>query len=364
MKIIKPILLFLLLIIVIGCASKVPEGTLVSKKVKEAPVADGKIDKLWNKQPALTINVVVPDYPLFDNTYKGKEYNVTVRSVHDEKSIYFLYQWTGDNSMSLARTPWYYNKTEKKWMQKPKKNTDDYYSPVYEDKLAVIWEIGNSIPNFKTNGCAILCHGEYKHTPLEGQTADIWHWKLDRTGPVNQLDDKWLKYSEKNGRTADKGTSAYKSNSQVLKTPDGKEIKVPLYWIPGKRNYHWILASDNTKRKIVKIDSDLNLIDEDGTVLNTENYSGDSESLIPSIAEIKPATGSRGDVTAYYSYDEKNKIWTLEIKRALSTGNNDDVDFSNKDNIYYFSVAVFNAAAIAHATPGGLAGKSFPMIID
>lgn len=64
MKSIKPILLFLLLIAVIGCASKVPEGTLVSKKVKEAPVADGKIDKLWNKQPALTINVVVPDYPL------------------------------------------------------------------------------------------------------------------------------------------------------------------------------------------------------------------------------------------------------------------------------------------------------------
>ncbi|NOY07218.1 MAG: hypothetical protein GXP33_00040 [Spirochaetes bacterium] len=364
MKISRIVFLFLLLLAVVGCASKIPEGTLVSKKVKQAPNVDGNVDKLWDKQPALSINVTVPDYPLFDKSYRGRKYEVTAKSVHDKDSIYFLYQWKGDNSMSLARMPWYFNSDEGKWMQKPKKKADKYYPPVYEDKFAVIWEINNSIPDFKKNGCAILCHGEYKHTPAEGQKADIWHWKLDRTGPVHQLDDKWLKYSEKNGRTADSGTSAYKSNSQVLKKPGGGDVKVPLYWIPGKKNYHWILASDTSKKRIVKIDKDHNLIDEEGTVLKKENYSGDSDQLIPSVSEIKPATGSRGDVTAYYNYDKENKIWTLEVKRAINTGNADDVNFSDSKNTYYFSVAVFNGAAIAHATPGGFAGKSFPMLIQ
>ena len=61
---------------------------------------------------------------------------------------------------------------------------------------------------------------------------------------------------------------------------------------------------------------------------------------------------------------KENRIWTLEVKRAISTGNNDAVDFSDNNNTYYFSAAVFNGAAIAHATPGGFAGKSFPMLIQ
>lgn len=364
MKLIKTILVLSILAAFLGCSAKAPEGTLVSKKIKEAPKMDGKVDKLWEKQPVLNVTVNVPAYPYFDKVYQDKNYAVKLKSVHTESSIYFLYQWTGDNEMSVARLPWYFNEKEGKWMQKPKKKADKYYPPTYEDKFSVIWEIGDSIPAFKTNGCAILCHDEYMRTPLEGQTADIWHWKLDRTGPVHQLDDKWLTYSEKDGRKGDSGTAAYKSNSQVLNDTKGNELKVPLYWVPGKKNYNWILASDNAKKKIVKIDKDLNLIDEDGNVLKKEDFPGDSDNLIPSISELKPATGSRGDVAAYYNYDNSSKTWTLEVERAIKTGNKDDVDFSDAKKTYYFSIAVFDAAAIAHATPGGLAGKAFPMIIQ
>lgn len=342
--------------VITGCAPKYPDDSLVSINTKSTPVMDGKVDKIWQKTPALEIDVVVPDYPHFDEVYRGNKYHVKVKSIYTMDDIYFLYEWTGDNTLSLARETWYFNSTESRWMQKPKKKSDQYSPPVYEDKFAVIWEIGNTMPEFKKAGCAILCHGEYKHSPFEGQLGDTWHWKLDRTGPVNQVDDKWVTYSDGNGRKSDDGSGAYKSNSQELTTANGQSVKVPLYWIPGRSDYHWIMADDSNARKIVKIDANMDLVDEEGTIIGRDTF-------IPSLYNIKPATGSRGDVAAYHYYDESSKTWYLEIKRARNTGNKDDVDFTDKKSAYYFSIAVFDGAAIAHATPNGMAGTSYPMYL-
>lgn len=350
LKKVLPVLLFITLIV--GCSKSIPENALVSRSIKEAPVLDGVVDDLWTKAKPLTVEVKVPSYSEFDKVYHGKEYSVSMKSLYTDSDIYFLYQWSGDLEASYKRQTWYFNPTEGRWMQKPKKNSDEYSKPVYEDKFAVIWNIGNSIGGFNEQGCLVLCHGEFKHTNIEGETGDIWHWKLDRTGPVNQLDDKWLTYSTESGRKADEGTSAYKSNSQSLTDINGNKIKAPLYWIPGKMNYHWILGGDTSSKRIVKIDAAMNLIDEDGTVIPRDV-------TIPSLYNIVPATGSRGDVTVFHNYQDG--IWTLEVKRKLSTGNKDDVDFSDTKKIYFFSVAVFNEAAIAHAIPG-FAGNSFPMV--
>ena len=343
--------------------TKVPEGTLASITVDTAPILDGQVDNLWADKPGLTINTVVPGYPYFDKVYKGDKYEVTVKSVHTNSEIFFLYQWTGDNEKSVERLPWYFNTTEGKWMQKPKKMADAYYPATYEDKIAIFWAIGDTFPDFKDDGCAVLCHDEEMSTPVEGEMLDTWHWKLDRTGPVNIVDDKWMTFSEENGRKADAGTSAYKENHQTIKDSAGNEVVVPIYWVPGKKDYNFILASDPGKRKIVALNSDNNLVDEDGTVLKKEDFTGDAAIRIPSVVEVKPATGSRGDVAAFSNYDEVTKTWTVEMGRKISTGHDDDVDFSDAEHTYYFSLAVFDAAAIAHATPGGMAGTAYPMII-
>ena len=340
----------------------VPEGALGSIKTTAAPTMDGAVDDLWANAPALEVEVYVPQYPVFDETYFKDTYQVSMQSLYTESDIYFLYQWTGDNEESQARQSWYYNETEAKWMQKPKYRTDAYYGPTYEDKFAVIWNINNSIDGFNENGCAILCHGEKKATNAEGETGDIWHWKSDRNGPVNQIDDKWLGYSDGNGRNGDEGTGSYSGNSQTLVDAAGNEISAPIYWIPGATDYHWIMAGDSKARKIVSIDEMGNLVDEDGTVLKKEMFGGDSNLVIPSIYNITPGIGGRGDVTEYHNYDTATNTWTLEVKRALSTGDVDDVDFSDPDKMYYFSVAVFDGAAIAHATPGGMSGTSFPLV--
>jgi hypothetical protein len=353
---------------VIGCVIVDP-NELVSIFTKTPPTLDGQVDTVWNRAPETVVDVVVPNYSFFWDGYFGDSYQVTMRSLYTDSDAYFLFEWTGDDEESLERQAWYYNETESKWMQKPKKESDDYSDPAYEDKFAVIWDIGNSI-GFETSGCAVICHGENMATNAEGEIGDTWHWKRDRTGPVHQVDDKWIAFSDENGRKSDEGTGAYSDNKQTLVTPSDESVDVPLYWIPGQTNYHWILKTeidDGTAKQIVEIDEDNNLIDEDGTILEAEDFTLANNStlsssiLIPSIQDIKPATGSRGDVEAWEDYDESTNTWRLEIKRRLDTGTDDDIQFDDLTDEYWFSIGVFDAAAIAHALPGGMAGTGYKL---
>ena len=343
------------------------ENDLLSTFMTTPPTLDGQVDTVWSITPTTVVNVRVPFYPFFWYGYFGNSYQVTMRSLYTDSDVYFLFEWTGDNEESLERQAWYHNETEGKWMQKPKKEPDAYSNPAYEDKFAVIWDIDNSIGFERTmfGGCALMCHGEYMATNAEGERGDTWHWKRDRTGPTHQVDDKWIGFSDEDGRESDEGTGAYSDNKQTLVTPDDESVDVPLYWIPGQTNYHWILKTeidDGTAKQIVDIDEDNNLIDEDGNILEAEDFTLannsnlNSSMLIPSIQDVKPATGSRGDVEAWEDYDESTNTWRLEIKRKLITGNEDDIQFNDLNAEYWFSIGVFDAAAIAHAIPGGMMG--------
>lgn len=357
---------FSLLILFSSCGEKVPEGTLVSKKVSTGPVMDGTLDDSWQLAKSLEIPVVVPDYEHFDPIYFGKEYEVTLRSMYTDDDIFFFVQWTGDSEISMDRQSWYYNETENKWMQKPKKHPDAYTNPGYEDKFAFLWDITGI--GFKEKGATIYCHEAFKHTNEVGERIDIWHWKLVRTAPVKQLDDKNLVYIDKdddtisqNGRKSDQGSGSYSDNKQTL-VINGVEKTLPLYWIPGKQNYYYIEDGDSTARQIVGLDENNNLIDEDGTVLVKEEFKLGSSKLLPSIKGIKPATGSRADVSVYEYYDTSTKTWNLEIQRKLNTRADDDVQFTDTEKVYDFSVSVFNNAAIAHATPDGLTGTVYSLM--
>ncbi len=359
---------FLSLSFVIGCIIAGP-NELISIFTTIPPTLDGQVDTVWNRAPETVVDVVVPNYSFFWDGYFGDSYQVTMRSLYTASDVYFLFEWTGDDEESLERQAWYYNDTDSKWMQKPKTEPDSYSNPAYEDKFAVIWDIDNTI-GFETKGCAVICHGENMATNAEGEIGDTWHWKRDRSGPVHQVDDKWIEFSDGNGRKNDEGTGAYSDNKQTLVTPAEESVDVPLYWIPGQTNYHWILKTaidDGTAKMIVEIDEDNNLIDEDGTILDAEDYTLANNStlsssiLIPSIQDIKPATGSRGDVEAWEDYDESTNTWRLEIKRKLDTGTDDDIQFDDLTDEYWFSIGVFDAAAIAHALPGGMAGTGYKL---
>jgi len=353
-------------LLITGCSDRIPEGTLISKKMSNLPVMDGQLDDVWHLVNNLEIPVEVADYSLFGEDFLGKKYDVTLRSMYTESDLYVFVQWTGDNEKSNELATWYYSVDAGKWLQKPTRKADNYSPAAYEDKFAFLWEIESD--SFLKDGGVIFCHEDYKHTNYPEELMDIWHWKLVRSAPVNQLDDKKLIYKDEegggslfNGRKNDAGSGSYSDNKQTL-TIRGKKVTLPLYWVPGKSEYFYIMDDDLDARKIVDMDENMNLIDEDGTVLMKEDFILGSDILIPGIKGLKPSTESRGDITVYEFYDPAAHTWNLEIQRKLNTGNDDDVQFDDLEKMYNFSVAVFNNSSIAHATPEGINGKAYSMI--
>ena len=346
-----------------------PPGSLVSVPASATPSDDATVDALWGSVTGLSISTVVPAYTFLDasgndiwwDNYEGMTIDVTLKSVYTANYIYLLAEWN-DAEEPLLRQAWYYNPAGPKWLQMGKKYPDEFGNdPAYEDKFSMFWNM--SVAGFETTGCSPFCHGPYMGTNNAGETMDIWHWKRDRTGPVSQLDDKWLDNAQ-NGRHSDAGTGAYASNFQALVTTSFGTVDAPKYWIPNRQNYHWILQSeitDGTAKLIVDMDANGNFIDEASNVLDKTQHGFLSPLCVPSLIEIKPATGSRGDVSVWHNWS--NGMWTLKIKRLRNTGNSDDLQFTQTGTPYWFSIGVMNAAAIAHAIPGGFTGTAYAMYL-
>jgi uncharacterized lipoprotein NlpE involved in copper resistance len=352
-----------------------PENAMVSMYVTEAPTEDAVVDAMWADVDGLDVSTVVPSveinvdgHDIWWDGYEGMTIDVNMKSVYTDDDIYFLYTWD-DAEDSKTRMAWYYyehsDPDSSKWLQMGKKYPDEFnMDPAYEDKFTVFWNM--SIPNFENIGCANLCHGAKMASNANGEIADIWHWKRDRTGPVSQIDDKWLDdgaENDGNGRHGDTGVGAYSDNKQTL-TVDDVEITAPMYWIPGRTDYHWIMQSeidDGTARLIVNL-VDSNWVDEDGTVLDHTLFGYDSDLVIPSLMGIQPGTEGRADVNAWHNWADGE--WTLKVKRARATElTAEDVQFTETNTPYWFSIGVMNSAAIAHATPGGMSGTAYPLYI-
>ena len=80
------------------------EKSLVSVKTEAAPTIDGKRDEAWAKAKPVTIELSKIVYT--PANYKGEQKTtVTVSSLHDNESIYFLAQWK-DPSESVEQQPW------------------------------------------------------------------------------------------------------------------------------------------------------------------------------------------------------------------------------------------------------------------
>ena len=283
------------------------ENELKARKVGKGPVIDGKPDKIWNKVRPIQMKLI-----------EGKDgFNVTtsVKALFTDTDLYLLFRWK-DPTNSLNRV---YEFDSTQW-EKREGN---------EDRLGMMWDINGNIKDFKVKGCAILCHedGKYMKTNAPEERGDVWHWKAQRSNPVGYADDQMLtdikktKGHEETGRVSDKKTEgSYSKNWD-------KEAKRPKYTFKDKMKSGPILLKahaapflkDTTFKK--------------GTILPREVLA-------------KPV-GSRGDIEAKGIW--KKGTWTLEIKRALNTGHDDDVQFDPSKE-YYFGMSIFdNGDAKEHA---------------
>ena len=108
--------------------------------VDEAPVLDGMADdSVWADAPEIVV-------PVEDGANMGSS-EVTVKSVYDGDMVYFLVSWA-DPTESFMRSPWV-KQDDGSWAKL--KDPDDMggdNNVYYEDKMAMIWDIGESIPRF------------------------------------------------------------------------------------------------------------------------------------------------------------------------------------------------------------------------
>lgn len=319
--------------------SAVAQYTLVSSNVDTGPVLDGNTDTLWDDTPALTIPV--------GGGWAGS-LTVSMKSVYDGNNVYFLLQYS-DPDKSERRQPWKKN-TDGSWSKIPAK-TPGWTSwsakdpnAAYEDKLALIWNIDDSIAGFNESGCTVLCHWSEppqprKYTNAPGEKGDMWHWKAVRTAPVGQVDDQYVDdctdsaACDEYGRHSDPKTGGGYSNN----TASG--VTTPVYSSPTQpAPPYYILNGEKTPF--------------------TDTYSSGDE--IASII-ISAITGDRGQIAAGSSYNEATHTWTVEISRALVTPSQtdplvsspNDVQFDDLSAEYHFGLAVFDNASIEHSTSSG-----------
>jgi hypothetical protein len=355
---------------------------LVSLKVTSAPSVDGIIDASWANATKLTSTVTVPD-PGNDyfKGYVGSSQTVTMRSMYDASKIYFLAEWN-DPTKSLNRDTWYFDPVTKKWMEESRKPTFDAAGnktreAFYEDKFAMLWNVNNSVAAFNTSGCYASCHTSLDPATHGGATArhytgssteflDMWHWKSVRTGlPSSQIDDQLQNNTEfdpaDGGRHGDpKVSGGYSDNIQELTVTGGTAIvEVPKYFVPGSTDYYWVLKSDQVAgvaKLITGVDVNGILSYAGGTIdPNTDTEfqrkgATTGTKGIPSVYDIAPFVGDRGDIEAKATFTGNG--WILEFSRLLVTpsgvAGNTDVQFDPTSK-YVFGIAVFQNAAIAHS---------------
>ncbi len=136
---------------------------LLSYKTATAPTIDGTIDGIWDNAAKLSVTATVPDpgNNLFTG-YIGETYPVTLRSMYDDKYIYFLAEVV-DKNKDVKSAPWYFNPTTQLWAQESTARTYDASGVLIregfgEDKIAMLWNVDNSTAKFATQTCYASCH--------------------------------------------------------------------------------------------------------------------------------------------------------------------------------------------------------------
>jgi hypothetical protein len=310
--------------------------TVVSIAADEAPVLDGVVDEaIWEDAEAIEVGM--------RRGANMEESDGTVKSVYTEDMVYFLVTWT-DPTESFLRFPWEMQ-DDGSWVQwKDPENAGGDENVWYEDKFAFIWSIDNSIVDFEFDGCDIACHAGdesgkpygNKFTDGEGEMGDIWHFKSVRN--VGQVHDQyldWTPWSEDTpsaGRHSDPSDSGGYSNN-VIENDDGN--KMPMYMPAGDD-----FPRDGSPGYILKDEA----VEFDASIFEP----GDR---IPGIV-VAPFVGDGGDISAGWMYEDG--VWTLELGRALVTGSEFDVQFSDLSAEYYFGVAAFDNAQVRHAFQRGI----------
>jgi hypothetical protein len=315
---------------VVGPQSAAP-NTLVAAKVATAPRLDAfAADPAWAKAQPLALELT-GGINLVDGETTG-----TLRAVYTADTLYMLVQYK-DPTNSARRVP-FQKQADGSWKQVTDPNDKGGDNNlVYEDKWAMIWPIDDSIKGFEEQGCAVLCHeGEgkpygNKYSRKEGEIGDMWHMKSARTIPMGHVDDQYVDHTRHDpqkspnaGRKSDPGTQG--GEYTALKLVGGKPPFMHKTATPANAGGTYFIKRGDE-------------------VAFVDNFKAGDE-VASHISN--PLVGDRADIKAVNKWE--NGVITTVLSRKLQTGSKFDVQFDPAKR-YPFGFAVFDNAAVRHATP-------------
>jgi hypothetical protein len=338
-----------------------PVGASVLEAVKlgagtPPPTIDGFFDQVWDQAAPVLLRITGG---------WGEADFVSVKAAYDQTYLYMLVTWDDDRA-SMRRQPWV-KQSDATWKTIAAKplptvgqtwadyigtglNEEDSTRFNYEDKLAIMWNTygASTVAGFDQSGCASTCHdptqgnrpgtaynyteqwkASKKYTNAPAEIADLWHWKLVRNNQHYKLDDQYVRYwvpgptgAADGGRAGDAGAAGYGDNVATNGKPTyrGATMTAPPYYILDSQK---LLLTD---------------AERDALAVGAQ---------IASMITSGP-TGNRGDIDARGVHNPAAKMWNLEIRRKLVTGDPTDVQFDDLTRGYAFGVAVFDNAQIEH----------------
>jgi hypothetical protein len=305
-------------------------NTLVAAKVAAAPNLEAfAADPAWAKAQPLAVQLTSGA-----NLVNG-ETTGTLKAVYTNDTLYMLVQYK-DPTNSVRRIP-FQKQADGSWKQitDPKDKGGDN-NLVYEDKWAMIWPIDNSIKGFEEQGCAVVCHeGEgkpygNKYTRAAGEIGDMWHMKSARTIPMGYVDDQYVDHTRFSPQTPNAGRKSDPG------TQGGEYTSVKL--VNGKPEFM------NRDGKPANASGTYYIRRADAAPFVDNFKAGDEVASHIS----NPLAGDRGDIKAVNKWE--NGVITTVLSRKLITGSKLDVQFEPTKR-YPFGFAVFDNAAVRHATP-------------
>ena len=128
------------------------QNVLTAVKAAQAPKLEALAsDPAWAKAPELKVSLS-----------NGMNFNngattAQLKAVYTPDTLFLLIQYA-DPTQSVRRSP-YVKQADGSW--KKLSDPDDKggdNNKYYEDKVALIWNVGNSIKGFDSNGCFVMCH--------------------------------------------------------------------------------------------------------------------------------------------------------------------------------------------------------------
>ncbi|MFQ5800759.1 MAG: ATP-binding protein [Candidatus Hydrothermarchaeales archaeon] len=299
---------------------------LTAERISEPLTIDGTSDEpSWETARVLSI-------PVFDG--KIGNVDVVLKALYDEEYIYMYITWP-DKTQS-DKLLWRYNGTT--WI--PPKSTE-------QDIFTIFFNIDDSVEGFDIAGCAITCHADRMHTNGPAERVDMWKWHAAYDNAARYMSDRYLDntlvigekimsgYSKVEidktwqSHKLDAAHTGYVDEEKNTKTDEEGNYLGPLYYEPDAtdEDAYYLTEEEIRSGEAVELSS-LNMLNGGSEI--PVNFT------VPGYIQERPRA-SAGDIDAVGTY--RDGEWHLEIRRKLSTGNLDDIQFDTAKT-YRFSIAV------------------------